>query len=174
MIWVCHFHSIYPSICHSDIQLTAGRILSSWYLLGQDSPSYPPTNFNAFLPDDPATNEHIDVQADHATLARKLAAASVVLLKNEGGVLPLGAKDRTLALIGSGAGPGSAGPNEFPDQVRWRLRLAFQSIIQLFFPGRLRWCSCYGMGFRNGQFPLYCDCTSSLLLCLCKTSEKWS
>lgn len=133
MIWVCHFHSIYPSICHSDIQLTAGRILSSWYLLGQDSPSYPPTNFNAFLPDDPATNEHIDVQADHATLARKLAAASVVLLKNEGGVLPLGAKDRTLALIGSGAGPGSAGPNEFPDQVRWRLRLAFQSIIQLFF-----------------------------------------
>ena len=40
-----------------------------------------------------------------------------MLLKNEGGVLPLGKKDRTITLIGSGAGPGRAGPNEFADQV---------------------------------------------------------
>ena len=98
--------------------MIATRIIAAWYLLHQDSPSYPPTNFNAFSVNDPATNEHIDVQADHSTFVRKLAAASVVLLKNERGALPLGKKDRTLALIGSGAGPGTAGPNEFSDQVR--------------------------------------------------------
>ena len=93
-------------------------MLAGWYLLGQDAPSYPPTNFNAFLPDDDATNEHIDVQADHDTLVRELGAASAVLLKNERGALPLGKKDRTITLIGSGAGPGRAGPNEFADRVR--------------------------------------------------------
>ena len=68
--------------------------------------------------DDDTTNERIDVQANHDTLVRKLGAASAVLLKNECGVLPLGKKDRTIALIGSGAGPGLAGPNEFAYRVR--------------------------------------------------------
>ena len=91
------------------------RILAAWYFLGQDSPTYPPTNFNAFSPDD---DERIDVQANHDTLVRELGAASAVLLKNEFNALPLGKKDRTIALIGSGAGPGIAGPNEFVDRVR--------------------------------------------------------
>jgi beta-glucosidase len=38
------------------------------------------------------------------------------LLKNTGGALPL-KKPKTLALIGSDAGPGSAGPNQFAFQV---------------------------------------------------------
>ena len=97
----------------------ATRILAAWYLLGQDSPSYPSTNFNAFLPQDAATNEHIDVMGDHYKLVREIGAASTVLLKNERGALPL-KEPRSLALIGSDAGPGRAGPNQFPDQVACR------------------------------------------------------
>ena len=108
---------IYPSIPLSK-PVIATRILAAWYLLGQDSPEYPPTNFNAFHPDDDSTNERIDVQANHDILIRELGAASVVLLKNERGALPLGKKDRRIALIGSDAGPGMAGPNEFAVQVR--------------------------------------------------------
>ncbi|KAK2465560.1 hypothetical protein APHAL10511_002452 [Amanita phalloides] len=91
------------------------RILAAWYLLGQDSRTYPVTNFNAFKPLDPATNEHIDVQADHAKVVREIGVASTVLLKNVGGALPL-KKPRSLALFGSDAGPGAAGANQFPDQ----------------------------------------------------------
>ena len=90
------------------------RILAGWYLLGQDSPSYPHTNFNAFHPLDEATNEHIDVQGDHDIVVREIDTASVVLLKNVDEALPLG-KPRKLVVIGSDAGPAHvAGPNEFP------------------------------------------------------------
>ena len=37
----------------------------AWYFLQQDN-MYPAVNFNAFNPVDPATNDRIDVQADHA------------------------------------------------------------------------------------------------------------
>jgi len=94
----------------------ATRILAGWYLMGQDSPSYPETNFNAFYPLDEATNEHVDVQDDHAELVRQIGASSTVLLKNIGGALPL-KKPISLALIGSDAGPGTAGPNQFAYQV---------------------------------------------------------
>ncbi|KAH9028191.1 beta-glucosidase [Lactarius pseudohatsudake] len=93
------------------------RILAGWYLLGQDSPSYPHTNFNAFHPLDQATNEHIDVQDDHDKVVREIDTASVVLLKNVGGALPL-KKPRTLVLIGSDAGPAhGGGPNAFSSQT---------------------------------------------------------
>lgn len=94
----------------------ATRFLAGWYILGQDSPSYPQTNFNAFHPLDEATNEHIDVQHDHDTLVREIDAASIVLLKNIEDTLPL-KKPRTLVLIGSDAGPAhTAGPNRFSSQ----------------------------------------------------------
>ncbi|KAF8958580.1 glycoside hydrolase family 3 protein [Flammula alnicola] len=93
----------------------ATRVLASWYLMRQDSPSFPSVNFDAFNPDSDQTNMHIDVQDNHYQLVRTLGAASAVLLKNEG-ALPLGKKDRSIVLIGSGAGPGKAGPNEFADQ----------------------------------------------------------
>jgi beta-glucosidase-like glycosyl hydrolase len=93
------------------------RILASWYFLGQDSPNYPKTNFNAFHPLDETTNEHIDVQDDHGKLVREIDTSSIVLLKNVNGALPL-KKPRKLILIGSDAGPaGIAGPNEFPAQA---------------------------------------------------------
>ena len=95
----------------------ATRILASWYLLGQDSPDYPTTNFNAFFPLDKATNEHIDVQGDHGELVREIDRSSIVLLKNVDGALPL-KKPRKLVLIGSDAAPAHvAGPNGFPDQA---------------------------------------------------------
>ncbi|KAI9466578.1 beta-glucosidase [Lactarius psammicola] len=93
------------------------RVVASWYFLGQDSPSYPKTNFNSHQPFDDATNEYVDVQADHDTLVRQIDAASAILLKNVNGALPLKGP-RTLVLIGSDAGPArTAGPNGFNNQA---------------------------------------------------------
>ena len=99
----------------------ATRILASWYLLHQDSPSYPPVSFSFFDIDSDEYNAHIDVQDSHYKLVRELGAASTILLKNENSVLPLGkhgskAAERSLVLIGSDAGPGRMGPNEFDHQ----------------------------------------------------------
>jgi beta-glucosidase-like glycosyl hydrolase len=100
---------------------TATRILASWYLLRQDSPSYPPVSFSFFEPDSDQYNTHVDVQDSHFKLVREMGAASTVLLKNKNNVLPLGehagkSAERNLVLIGSDAGPGRMGPNEFSDQ----------------------------------------------------------
>jgi beta-glucosidase len=95
----------------------ATRILASWYLLGQDSPNYPTTNFDASHPLEEATNEHIDVQDDHGKLVREIDASGIVLLKNVKKALPL-KKPRKLVLIGSDVGPARiAGPNEFALQA---------------------------------------------------------
>jgi len=96
----------------------ATRILASWYLLHQDSPSYPPVSFNSFQIDSDQLNTHVDVQDSHYKLVRELGAASIVLLKNQNSALPLGkhegkVAERSLVLIGSDAGPGRMGPNEF-------------------------------------------------------------
>jgi beta-glucosidase-like glycosyl hydrolase len=90
------------------------RILAGWYFLGQDS-GYPETNFIAWLPLDDTFNKHIDVRGDHWKIVREIAAASIVLLKNTGGALPLG-KPRKIALIGSDAAPPTLGPNGFADR----------------------------------------------------------
>ena len=57
-------------------------------------------NFNAFDLTDPATNEHVDVQADHFKVVREIGAAGTVLLKNVDGALPL-SKPKSIALIGA-------------------------------------------------------------------------
>ena len=57
----------------------------------------------------------MDVQDDHYKLVREIGAASVVLLKNLNNTLPLN-KPRSLVLVGSDAGPGKIGPNQFADQ----------------------------------------------------------
>lgn len=102
----------------------ATRILAAWYLLGQDS-GYPATNFNAW---NAGAGQHVNVQGNHKecvfhvfshfvitadskeSLIRTIDAASTVLLKNTDNVLPLKAP-KTIAVIGSGAGPSSRGPN---------------------------------------------------------------
>ena len=120
MIWVCHLR--FPELNFlSTLMCIATRILASWYLLHQDSPSYPPVSFNSFQIDADEYNAHVDVQDSHHKLVRELGAASIVLLKNKNSALPLGkheskVAERTLVLIGSDAGPGRMGPNEFPEQ----------------------------------------------------------
>ncbi|EJF66578.1 beta-glucosidase [Dichomitus squalens LYAD-421 SS1] len=88
----------------------ATRILAGWYLLGQDS-GYPAVNFNSWLP---FLGDHVNVQADHASLIRTIGAASAVLLKNEKNTLPLGAP-KTMAIVGTGARSAIVGPNECLD-----------------------------------------------------------
>ena len=56
-------------------------------------------NFNAFDMNDPATNEHVDVQADHFKVVREIGAAGTVLLKNVASALPLKAP-KSIAIIG--------------------------------------------------------------------------
>ncbi|PFH46305.1 glycoside hydrolase family 3 protein [Amanita thiersii Skay4041] len=103
------------TIAEGRVDDMATRILAAWYLVHQDAPSYPTTNFDAFKPNNEATNEHVDVQADHYKLVREIGSASTVLLKNEKGALPL-KNPRSIILLGNDAGPGMAGPNEFSDQ----------------------------------------------------------
>ncbi|KIP12629.1 glycoside hydrolase family 3 protein [Phlebiopsis gigantea 11061_1 CR5-6] len=97
----------------SRIDDMATRILAGWYLLGQDS-GYPAVNFNS-KDTSSSENQHVNVQGDHASLIRTIGAASTVLLKNTGGVLPLN-KPRTVAVIGDGARSNPNGPNSCTDR----------------------------------------------------------
>ncbi|EIW56948.1 beta-glucosidase [Trametes versicolor FP-101664 SS1] len=102
------------SIAETRVDDMAERILASWYLLDQDD-NYPEVSFNAFFMNDPATNAHVDVQADHYKIVREIGAAGSVLLKNTDSALPL-KKPRSIALIGNDSGPSSRGPNGYGDR----------------------------------------------------------
>ncbi|RDX56051.1 beta-glucosidase [Lentinus brumalis] len=98
-------------VSQARIDDLATRILAAWYLLGQDS-GFPAVNFNSWST---SQGQHINVQADHKNVIRTIGAASTVLLKNEGGALPLHAL-KTIAVIGNGAGNSSKGPNGYSDR----------------------------------------------------------
>ncbi|KAF5333918.1 hypothetical protein D9758_017465 [Tetrapyrgos nigripes] len=105
-------------------QVGTAHILAAWYLAHQDSPSYPTTNFNAFNIPDEATNERVNVQADHYEIVREIGCVEIVLLKNEKPkqkfphtnmhlgrpALPLTGRERVVLVAGLG------GPNMFSDQ----------------------------------------------------------
>ncbi|KAG1875716.1 glycoside hydrolase family 3 protein [Suillus subluteus] len=99
----------YISMARLDDMAT--RIIAAWYFLHQDE-EYPVTNFNSNDPNDEVNNMHVNVQADHYRIVREIGAAGTVLLKNTNGALPLN-KPKNMVLIGSDAGPGKSGPNEF-------------------------------------------------------------
>ncbi|PIL26464.1 hypothetical protein GSI_12222 [Ganoderma sinense ZZ0214-1] len=103
------------TIAEARVDDMVERIVAAWYLLGQDD-NYPEVNFNQASPDDPATNLHVDVQDDHFKIVREIGAASVVLLKNVAGALPL-RKPRSLAIIGNDSGPSLRGPNGYPSNA---------------------------------------------------------
>ncbi|KAI0640926.1 glycoside hydrolase superfamily [Trametes meyenii] len=102
------------TIAESRVDDMAERIIAAWYLLDQDQ-NYPEVSFNAFFPNDPQTNKHVDVQADHYKVVREIGAAGTVLLKNVGDALPL-RKPRSIAIIGNDSGPSLRGPNGYPDR----------------------------------------------------------
>ncbi|KAH6919134.1 beta-glucosidase [Coprinopsis sp. MPI-PUGE-AT-0042] len=65
------------------LNLMVQRILAPYYYLGQDS-NYPPTNFDAQKRDGSGSkNLRVNVRSnEHTSLAREIASASAVLLKN--------------------------------------------------------------------------------------------
>lgn len=84
------------------------RIVAAWYQMGQDAPAFfdgDGPNFSSWtdgatdkpFPGSPSpqtpvvVNKFVNVQANHGSVARLIAAEGIVLLKNAGGFLPLGA-----------------------------------------------------------------------------------
>ncbi|RDL40699.1 Beta-glucosidase [Venustampulla echinocandica] len=90
------------------------RIVATWYQFGQDQ-DYPLPNFSANTdqPTGPcypaalisptcATNQYVNVQADHAIVARNVSREGITLLKNFNNTLPLSTA-ATLKVFGSDA-----------------------------------------------------------------------
>jgi len=78
-----------------DIDFAAGRILREKFLLGLfEKPPVPPRAAGAEYWDSP----------EHRALALLAARESVILLKNEGGLLPLSKNIKSIAVIGENAG----------------------------------------------------------------------
>ncbi|TGZ78166.1 glycoside hydrolase family 3 protein [Ascodesmis nigricans] len=103
------------------------RIVATWYKLGQDS-GYPEPNFSSWSKDDTGfiywgsgeapigvINQHIDVRADHASLAREIAAEGTVLLKNDRNTLPL-QQPMKIGVYGEDAILIDGNPNLCPDR----------------------------------------------------------
>ncbi|KAJ7208937.1 glycoside hydrolase family 3 protein [Mycena pura] len=95
------------SVPLSRLNQMVRNILTPWYKLGQDS-GYPAVNFDAQHSDGSGPlNLNVAVRsANHTALAREIAAASAVLLKNTAGArgLPLNASAlATAAIIGRDA-----------------------------------------------------------------------
>ncbi|KAI0481940.1 glycoside hydrolase family 3 protein [Xylariaceae sp. FL0804] len=88
-------------VAQSRVDDMCRRILAAWYKVGQDT-GYPAIDIDAA------------VQGDHKTNVRAIARDGIVLLKNDGGVLPL-AKPAKLGLVGSAVETNPAGANACSD-----------------------------------------------------------
>ncbi|KAH8550850.1 glycoside hydrolase superfamily [Umbelopsis sp. PMI_123] len=87
------------------------RVFASWYMAGQDK-NYPEVNFDSWNLN-PET--YIDVQGSHAKTIREVAAASVILLRNDQKTLPL-QNVSSIGIIGDDAGANAGGPNSCADR----------------------------------------------------------
>ncbi|KAF8526195.1 glycoside hydrolase family 3 protein [Hysterangium stoloniferum] len=91
---------VIKDVAQSRLDQMVSNILAPWFRLGQDT-DYPPPNFDALKPDGSGPlNLHVNARSDaHTALAREIAGASSVLLKNNG-ALPLKGAEKTMAVIG--------------------------------------------------------------------------
>ncbi|KAF1833818.1 beta-glucosidase-like protein [Decorospora gaudefroyi] len=103
------------------------RILAAYFKMGQDQ-DYPRPNFDANTQDavgplypaalfspEGVVNEFVDVQADHAVIAREVARDAITLLKNEDDLLPL-TSSASLKIFGTDAEKNPDGINSCADQ----------------------------------------------------------
>lgn len=104
VLWGSQLTSAVNSNQVSQSRLTdmAQRILAAWYLVGQNA-GYPSINIRA------------NVQGNHKENVRAVARDGIVLLKNDGGILPL-KKPSKLALVGSAAVVNPQGMNSCTDK----------------------------------------------------------
>ncbi|KAF2275894.1 beta-glucosidase-like protein [Westerdykella ornata] len=104
------------------------RILATWFKMGQDSPNYPKPNFDtntqdaegplypgALISPRGVVNEFVNVQGNHAEVARAVARDAITLLKNMNGSLPL-SRNATLKVFGTDAEKNPDGINSCADQ----------------------------------------------------------
>lgn len=91
----------------SRVTDAATRILAAFYKMGQDS-NFPAAAINS---NNPGAAPYVNVQGNHGQTIRQIGAASAILLKNQGNILPL-KSPTTLGVIGGDAGPsaGTYGP----------------------------------------------------------------
>ncbi|TVY84347.1 putative beta-glucosidase F [Lachnellula suecica] len=98
------------------------RIVATWYQFGQDQ-DYPLPNFSANTADPTGpcypgalisptcvTNEYVNVQGNHASVARNISREGITLLKNDNNTLPLSTQ-AVLKIFGSEAQNNPAGMN---------------------------------------------------------------
>ncbi|KAF8475839.1 glycoside hydrolase superfamily [Kalaharituber pfeilii] len=98
----------------------ATRVVAAW--------NFPSTSFSSLTKSDydvrykgvgtgPCikVNDHINVETNHKDVARAVASEGIVLLKNEGNVLPLSTSD-IIRDFGSDAGPNPNGPHSCNDR----------------------------------------------------------
>jgi len=106
---------------------SATRILAAYFQMGQDY-NYPRPNFDTNTQDAEGplypgalvsprgiVNEFVNVQANHAVIARKVARDAITLLKNQHAILPL-ASNATLKVFGTDAEKNPDGINSCADQ----------------------------------------------------------
>jgi hypothetical protein len=103
------------------------RILATWFKMGQDS-NYPRPNFDtntqdaegplypgALISPRGVVNEFVNVQGNHAEVARAVARDAITLLKNTNGSLPL-SRNATIKVFGTDAEKNPDGINSCADQ----------------------------------------------------------
>ena len=88
------------------------RVLAAWYRHNQDN-GFPDVNINSW---NQGASKHVDVQDNHKDHIRAVGAASSILVKNDGRVLPL-AHNKKIAVVGTDAtgGDSTNNANSCPD-----------------------------------------------------------